>query len=144
MVAGKPESDTTRRTPADASTHGAIDPGALSGAVTGDAGGTAMAAPQDATTAGAGSATRREDLKRIRGIGVLLETKLNQMGITSYEQIASWSQPDIARISRALDLKGRIGRESWVEQARTLSSGGQTDFSRRIDRGEIAGSPSKN
>jgi len=78
-----------------------------------------------------------EDLKRIRGIGVLIEKKLNSMGVVSYEQIANWSAQDIDRVSQSLDFKGRIERENWVEQARILASGGATEFSRRMDRGEI-------
>ncbi len=78
-----------------------------------------------------------DDLKRIRGIGVLIEKKLKSLGVTSYEQVANWTRGDIDRISETLDFKGRIERENWVEQARILASGGQTDFSRRIDRGEI-------
>ena len=71
------------------------------------------------------------DLKRIRGIGVLIEKKLNSLGITHYEQIANWTGADIERISRLLDFKGRIEREAWIEQARILATGGQTEFSRR-------------
>src|SRR5262245_21701946 len=56
-----------------------------------------------------------EDLKRIRGIGVLIEKKLNQMGIVAYEQIANWTADEIDRISQSLDFKGRIERENWVE-----------------------------
>ncbi|MBO0743133.1 MAG: hypothetical protein J2P51_17130, partial [Hyphomicrobiaceae bacterium] len=78
-----------------------------------------------------------EDLKRIRGIGVLIEKKLNQMGIIAYEQIANWTAQEIDRISQSLDFKGRIERENWVEQARILASGGTTEFSRRVDRGEV-------
>jgi predicted flap endonuclease-1-like 5' DNA nuclease len=78
-----------------------------------------------------------EDLKRIRGIGVLIEKKLNQMGIVAYEQIANWTAEEINRISQSLDFKGRIERENWVEQARILASGGTTEFSRRVDRGEV-------
>jgi predicted flap endonuclease-1-like 5' DNA nuclease len=78
-----------------------------------------------------------EDLKRIRGIGVLIEKKLNQMGIVAYEQIANWTAQEIDRISQSLDFKGRIERENWVEQARILASGGTTEFSRRVDRGEV-------
>lgn len=77
-----------------------------------------------------------DDLKRIRGIGVLIEKKLNSMGITSYDQIANWSVADIDRVSEVLDFKGRIERENWVEQARILAVGGHTEFSRRIDRDE--------
>lgn len=72
-----------------------------------------------------------DDLKRIRGIGVLIEKKLNAMGVRSYQQIANWTAADVARVSETLDFKGRIERESWIEQARILSSGGYTEFSRR-------------
>ncbi len=78
-----------------------------------------------------------DDLKRIRGIGVLIEKRLNAIGIRRYEQIANWTSGDIDRVSRMLEFKGRIERESWVEQARILASGGQTEFSRRVDRGEV-------
>jgi predicted flap endonuclease-1-like 5' DNA nuclease len=80
---------------------------------------------------------RMDDLKRIRGIGVLIEKKLNSMGVTRYEQIAKWTSTDIDRVSHVLDFTGRIERENWVEQARILASGGQTEFSRRADRGEF-------
>ncbi len=79
----------------------------------------------------------REDLKRIRGIGVLIENRLNAMGVVAYEQIANWTATDIDRVSQTLDFKGRIERENWVEQARILASGGATEFSRRVDRGEM-------
>lgn len=77
-----------------------------------------------------------DDLKRVRGIGVLIEKKLNSLGVTTYEQIANWTNADIDRVSQILDFKGRIERENWVEQARILASGGHTEFSRRVDRGE--------
>lgn len=82
-------------------------------------------------------ASGSDDLKRIRGIGVLIEKKLNSMGIGTYEAIANWTAADIDRVSQTLDFKGRIERENWVEQARILASGGQTEFSRRVDRGEV-------
>ncbi len=75
-----------------------------------------------------------DDLKRIRGIGVLIEKKLNSLGILSYEQVANWTGADIERISNILDFKGRIERENWIEQARILATGGQTEFSRRGER----------
>jgi predicted flap endonuclease-1-like 5' DNA nuclease len=82
----------------------------------------------------AGDPGRSDDLKRIRGIGVLIEKKLNSLGVTRYEQIANWTSNDIDRMSHMLDFKGRIERESWVEQARILATGGQTEFSRRLDK----------
>lgn len=85
---------------------------------------------------GAPRSAELHDLKRIRGIGVLIEKKLNSMGVSRYEQIAEWTTADIEKVSHALDFKGRIERENWVEQARILASGGQTEFSRRADRGD--------
>ncbi len=79
-------------------------------------------------------ASQADDLKRIRGIGVLIEKKLNSLGVMTYEDIANWTSEDIERISESLDFKGRIQRENWVEQSRILAAGGDTEFSRRADR----------
>ncbi|HDL17103.1 MAG TPA: NADH:quinone oxidoreductase, partial [Rhizobiales bacterium] len=38
---------------------------------------------------------------------------------------------DISRADDALNFKGRIKRENWVKQAKTLASGGETEFSKR-------------
>lgn len=78
-----------------------------------------------------------DDLKRIRGIGVLIEKRLNALGVARYDQIAKWTAADIDRVSDSLDFKGRIERENWIEQARILASGGNTEFSRRVDKGEV-------
>jgi predicted flap endonuclease-1-like 5' DNA nuclease len=94
------------------------------------------AAPADAPRPG-------DDLKRIRGVGVLIEKKLNALGVSRYDQIANWTAADIERFSEKLDFKGRIERENWVEQARILSAGGQTEFSQRVDRGEVESSKPK-
>ena len=83
-----------------------------------------------------------DDLKRIKGIGVVLEKKLHGLGIINYGQIAGWAQSDIDKMSGVLDFNGRIERENWIEQARILATGGITDFARRVDRGEVeTGSP---
>lgn len=94
--------------------------------------------PGEATAAA--KALAYDDLKHIRGVGVLIEKKLNSLGVTRYDQVANWTQQDIERFSDKLDFKGRIERENWVEQARILSTGGQTEFSRRVDRGEVESS----
>lgn len=95
--------------------------------------GTESSAGDNVVTLPTAVATHREsdDLKRIRGIGVLIEKRLNAMGVLTYAQVANWTAADVARVSQTLDFKGRIERESWIEQARILSSGGHTEFSRR-------------
>ncbi len=61
-----------------------------------------------------------DDLERIRGIGPVLKERLNRLGITTFAQIAAFSEADVARLDEVLDFKGRIVRERWVEQAKAL------------------------
>ena len=61
-----------------------------------------------------------DDLKRISGIGPKLESKLNDLGISSLTQVAALSADDIERIDTQLRFKGRIQRDEWVAQARAL------------------------
>jgi large subunit ribosomal protein L21 len=41
--------------------------------------------------------------------------------VTSYAQIAAWSEDDVAAFDEKLSFKGRIAREGWVAQAAELS-----------------------
>lgn len=59
-----------------------------------------------------------DNLQDIKGIGAVLEKQLNALGITRFEQIASWTDEDIASVNETLKFRGRIQRERWVEQAR--------------------------
>ena len=74
---------------------------------------------------------QRDNLKRIRGIGPQNETRLNGIGIWHYGQIAAWSTENIKWISSYLAVSGRIEREKWVDQAKELAAGRDTEFSRR-------------
>jgi len=74
-----------------------------------------------------------DDLKRIKGIGPKLEQKLNSMGIWHFSQIARWAEDDVAWVDATLNFRGRIVRDDWIAQARVLSEGGETEFSRRAD-----------
>ena len=46
--------------------------------------------------------------------------KLNNLGITTFRNIAEFTDADIERVNAELDFRGRIEREKWVEQARAL------------------------
>lgn len=65
-----------------------------------------------------------EDLKRITGIGPGIERALNENGIFHHRQIAELTAPNIAWLDHHLRLKGRIERDDWVGQAKTLLAGG--------------------
>ncbi len=62
-----------------------------------------------------------DDLTRLRGVGPVLAMRLKAHGITSYAQIAAWSDGDVARVSDTLRLGGRIERDGWRAQARDLA-----------------------
>ncbi|MBB3861736.1 putative flap endonuclease-1-like 5' DNA nuclease [Novosphingobium hassiacum] len=65
-----------------------------------------------------------DDLGRIKGVGPKLKALLGSLGVTSYAQIAAWTDEDIARIDAQLgSFAGRATRDNWVEQARLLASG---------------------
>lgn len=62
-----------------------------------------------------------DDLKLIVGVGPMLERMLQQLGITTFRQIARWSDRDIDEFDAKLaEFPGRIRRDGWVVQARTL------------------------
>ncbi len=78
-----------------------------------------------------------DDLKRIKGVGPVLEKTLNQLGIYQFAQIAAFTDKDIAEVNASLRFSGRIERENWVQQAKTLSAGEVTDFAKRVDKGDV-------
>ena len=61
-----------------------------------------------------------DDLKKISGVGPVLEKKLNDFGIYHYSQIAGLKKAEIAEIDDALNFKGRIERDDWLKQAKAL------------------------
>ena len=62
-----------------------------------------------------------DDLKLIVGVGPVLERMLHTLGVTTFRQIAYWSERDIAEFDARLpEFPGRIARDQWVTQARAL------------------------
>jgi len=86
------------------------------------------AAPAPAPTP-APAAAGGDDLRMIKGLGPKLVTILAEQGVTSFAQIAAWSDEDVARVDATLGrFAGRITRDQWVEQAKLLASGDQGGF----------------
>lgn len=61
-----------------------------------------------------------DDLTQIRGIDEEMALRLRQLNCVQLEQIANFSDEDIANVEDALKIEGRIEREDWVGQARQL------------------------
>ncbi len=89
------------------------------------------ASPPPAPTPAAGS----DDLARIKGVGPKLAALLGQLGVTSFAQIAAWSEADIDRIDIQLGtFEGRIRRDGWVEQCKFLAVGDTAGFEGKFGR----------
>ena len=78
-----------------------------------------------------------DDLKRIKGIGAVIEKTLNELGIYQFDQISSWDADNVSWVENFIAFPGRINREDWINQAKTLGAGGTTDFAKRVDQGEL-------
>ncbi len=61
-----------------------------------------------------------DDLKRINGITSKIEQKLNDAGVFHFWQIADLDADNLAALDGQLKLKGQIGEENWIAQAKKL------------------------
>jgi predicted flap endonuclease-1-like 5' DNA nuclease len=65
-----------------------------------------------------------DDLTRLSGIGPKLASALADRGITTFAQLAAWTEEHAAAFDAELSLKGRVARDAWVEQAKRLAEEG--------------------
>lgn len=95
----------------------------------------AAGAAEQVEQAGGTTENGADDLTRIKGIGPKLVALLGSIGITRYDQIAAWSEADIARIDPQLGaFQGRIHRDDWVGQCRYLAAGDVAGFEARFGK----------
>ena len=80
------------------------------------------AAPK-AEKAAPAAAAGADDLKQLSGVGPALEKKLHASGVTTFAQVAAWTEADVKEFGEKLSFKGRIEREGWIEQAKELAKG---------------------
>lgn len=83
---------------------------------------------------------KKDDLKRIKGIGPKIENTLNGLGIYHFNQIEQWTPKNIEWINGFIKFKDRIQREKWIDQAQKLAAGEATEFSKRVDKGDVPSS----
>ena len=68
----------------------------------------------------------KDDLQTIKGIGDVMEKTLNDLGITTFKQLASFQEAEIKMVSDRLSeanagFGDRIERDEWVQQAKALA-----------------------
>jgi branched-chain amino acid transport system ATP-binding protein len=64
----------------------------------------------------------QDDLTRIKGIGPVNAGKLNRLGIWHFDQIAAWTEVEVEWVGSYLAFPGRIEREDWIGQAKSMAS----------------------
>jgi NADH-quinone oxidoreductase subunit E len=78
---------------------------------------------------------KADDLKMIKGVGPKLEKMLNGMGFFHFDQIAAWTDRELAWVDQNLEgFKGRATRDEWVAQAQKLAAGEETEFASRAKK----------
>lgn len=95
----------------------------------------AEAGPDIVPTVATPAPDSADDLTRIKGLGPKLAALLGELGVTSFAQIAAWTEADIARIDPQLGrFSGRIIRDQWVAQAQLLAAGDEPGFAAQFGR----------
>lgn len=77
-----------------------------------------------------------DDLTLIESVSLLQQTTFYSLGVFHFDQIAAWSEENIAWVDQYLRLQGRIGEEEWVEQAADLAREGPAAARRVLESEE--------
>jgi len=123
-IAEKPAA-TPKPAPAPEAAEKKPEAAASAGAPASTAQGSEAASEQDAgkkpTNLMSESPATPDDLKMIRGVGPGLESKLNALGIYTFDQIAKFSEDNLVWVDENLTaFKGRCFRDDWIGQAKSL------------------------
>ena len=106
-------------------------------AAPGESGAVEEKAPEQLKEARGG---KPDDLKLLKGVGPKLEGVLHELGFFHFDQVAAWTAAEVAWVDTRLKFKGRIERDGWIDQAKILAEGGETEFSKRASKGEVPSS----
>ena len=69
-----------------------------------------------------------DDLKLISGVGPKIESILQSLGIFTFSQVAAWKKAEREWVDGYLKFSGRIERDDWQKQAKTLAKGGVAEY----------------
>jgi len=74
-----------------------------------------------------------DDLQKLKGCGPKLAARLNELGVTTYAQLAGMNATELAMLDDRLGpFKGRIARDRLAEQADFLARGDTDGFQERF------------
>lgn len=76
-----------------------------------------------------------DNLRLIKGVGPKLNTLLNNLGVTRFDQIAEWKEEEIQEVDQYLEsFSGRITRDSWIGQAKYLAKDDIAGFEQKYGK----------
>ena len=76
-----------------------------------------------------------DNLRLIKGVGPKLNTLLNNLGVTRFDQIAEWKEAEIQEVDQYLEsFSGRITRDSWIDQAKYLAKDDIAGFEKKYGK----------
>lgn len=65
-----------------------------------------------------------DELQKISGVGPKLEGLLHKLGFYHFDQIADWTEAEVAWVDENLEgFSGRVTRDEWIRQAKELAKG---------------------
>ena len=80
------------------------------------------AAAPKAAKAAAPKAAAADALTELTGVGPALATKLNEAGITTFAQVAAWTEADLDALSETITgLKAKAEKNDWINAAKALA-----------------------
>ncbi|MEH6791631.1 hypothetical protein [Parasphingorhabdus sp.] len=76
-----------------------------------------------------------DNLRLIKGVGPKLNTLLNSLGVTRFDQIAEWKEAEIVEVDQYLEtFSGRITRDAWIDQAKFLAKDDIAGFEKKYGK----------
>ncbi|MEM8802538.1 MAG: hypothetical protein AAGF55_08365 [Pseudomonadota bacterium] len=130
-VRDKLVADLRARSAQGSNTDWVRSPAASNGHITNDLG-------KKPSTLSAARNDHPDNLKRIKGVSPELESRLYELGVFHFDQIADWTSEEASWIDAQLgSSKSEATRDQWISQAKILAAGGETPFSARIAEEDI-------
>ena len=104
-------------------------------AATTDVAGEVLGVPAHRELAGGAATGPADDLTRLKGVGPKFVARLNELGITRYEQLAGFSESELAHLDERLGpFRGRLARDRVAEQAAYLARGDVDGFEAKFGK----------
>jgi predicted flap endonuclease-1-like 5' DNA nuclease len=76
-----------------------------------------------------------DDLSRLKGVGPKFVARLNELGITSYDQLAGLNANEAAHLDERMGpFRGRLARDRIIEQAAYLGRGDVDGFEEKFGK----------